>query len=601
MADVGVTRVLYMEDDPALARAVQLRLSRLGYHVDIAPDGQTGLEMGRASEYHLLVVDQMMPVHTGLDIVQMLAAEKPLPPTILVTGSGSEQTAIDAMRLGVHGYVSKGAGNYLEQLTGVVERVLTEQRLVAENKRVQDELRQERDLLSSIMQTSVAAIVLFDAEGHIVFANDRAERVLGVSKSEAETRLYNSPEWHITDYDGNLLPDHEFPFRRVLDCGNSISDAPMAIEWSDGARKYLLVNGAPLRDDAGAIHRIVCQVTDITERVLTQRNLAWQAEMDAAIAHISSELLAERVSLDDISMHVLNHARRLTRSQYGFAGYIEPDTGHLVTTSLVIDGQEQSGAQTAMQRFEEFSGLWGWVLAHRQPLLTNTAASDPRMTPMPDSRVPIQCFLAVPALFGDQLAGEIALANSDRDYDQRDLDLVTRLASVYAMGLRRKWDEDRLLYLSTHDALTGLYNRAYFEEQMKRQAQSNNVALAIAVVDVDDMKAVNDARGHVVGDDLLRRAARVLQSTFRSADVVARIGGDEFAVLVSGARQPELRKIAARVRERVALDNTQHADVPLSFSLGIAVGHQGISPTELLRQADAHMYQEKASKKLTPR
>ena len=599
-----VTRVLYMEDDPVMARAAQIRLGRLGYRTDIAPDGEAGLEMGRTGNYHLLLVDNMMPVRTGLDVVQILASEGLLPPTILVTGNGSEQVAVEAMRLGVRDYVSKGASSYLEQLVAVVDRVVAEQRLIAEHKHMQDELRQERDLLSSIMQTSIAAIVLMDSEGRIVFANDRAERVLGVSKSEAEQRLYNSPEWRITDYDGNPLPDQDLPFRRVLDSGESVFELPIAIEWPNQTRKCLLVNGAPLRDESGAITRIVCQVSDVTERVLAQRDMAWKAQIDAAIVSLSSELLAEHISLEGISTHALAHAMRLTQSRLGCVSYIDPDTGYISSHRLSCNDPAQTEAEISPEHLDTIAGLRAWALARRQPVLTNAAGRDAPSSSAPDLRdsaTPApRRFAAVPAWLGDHMAGQIAVADSSRDYDQRDLDLLTRLASVYVMGLRRKWDEDRLVYLSTHDGLTGLYNRSYFERQMSQMAQSGQATVAIAVVDVDNMKSVNDSQGHAAGDELLRRAARMLKLTFRAEDVVARIGGDEFAILVPDARIPELNRIAARVQEQVAHDNAQRADMPLSFSFGIAAGRPGQSLADVLKQADASMYEDKASRKSVP-
>lgn len=595
-------RVLYMEDDPVLARAVQIRFGRLAHHVDIAADAQTGLEMVRTGAYQLLLVDNMMPALTGLEVIQMLLSEGMLPPTILVTGNGSEQVAVEAMRLGVRDYVSKGAGSYLEQLVNAVDRVFSEQRLIAEHKRMQDELRQERDLLSSIMHTSVAAIVLMDSEGRIVFANDRAEQVLGVSKAEAEKRWYNSSEWRITDYEGNALPDRALPFRQVLDKDESIFDLPLAIECPNGTRKYLLVNGAPLRDETGAITHIVCQVSDVTERVLIQRDMAQVAQADAAIASLSGELLAKHISLEGISAQILAHAMRLTRSRRGCVSYIDPNSGQVTSLSRAWDdlARDESSLPPALS---DCADLWAWALAQRQPLLTNAATGEAPLPLIPaeqNATAAIRRFLAAPAWLGDHLAGQIAVADSNQDYDQRDLDLLIRLAAVYAMGLRRKWDEDRLLYLSTHDGLTGLYNRSYFEQQMSQLAQSGQAAVAIAVVDVDNMKSVNDNWGHAAGDELLRRAAQVLKSTFRAGDIVARIGGDEFAVLAPGARTAELANLAARVQERVALDNAQRADTPLSFSFGIATGQPGQSLADVLKQADANMYEDKASRKSVP-
>jgi diguanylate cyclase (GGDEF)-like protein len=92
--------------------------------------------------------------------------------------------------------------------------------------------------------------------------------------------------------------------------------------------------------------------------------------------------------------------------------------------------------------------------------------------------------------------------------------------------------EEQLRYASSHDQLTGLYNRMYFDEEYERVARTGNWPVAILMLDLDNMKETNDSYGHAAGDKLLQRAANVLRQTFRREDIVARIGGDEFAIII---------------------------------------------------------------------
>ena len=100
----------------------------------------------------------------------------------------------------------------------------------------------------------------------------------------------------------------------------------------------------------------------------------------------------------------------------------------------------------------------------------------------------------------------------------------------------RKEIEVKLRYQSAHDVLTRLFNRFYFEEEMNRLENSRISPISIIVIDVDDLKSINDSQGHLTGDELLRSVARILKQSFRAEDMVARIGGDEFAVLAAADR-----------------------------------------------------------------
>ncbi len=162
----------------------------------------------------------------------------------------------------------------------------------------------------------------------------------------------------------------------------------------------------------------------------------------------------------------------------------------------------------------------------------------------------------------------------------------------------RKLYEEKLKYLSLHDQLTGLYNRAFFEEEMKRLAGSRDYPFTIISADLDELKRVNDTQGHAKGDELLQACARVLSSSLRSSDILARIGGDEFAVLLPRAAESHSEDILRRIQARIDLHNLENPALPLSVSLGIATAaDKSVSLEDTYKQADASMYRRKLSRR----
>jgi diguanylate cyclase (GGDEF)-like protein/PAS domain S-box-containing protein len=157
--------------------------------------------------------------------------------------------------------------------------------------------------------------------------------------------------------------------------------------------------------------------------------------------------------------------------------------------------------------------------------------------------------------------------------------------------------EQRLRHQSTHDALTGLYNRAYFDEELAR-LDRGRWPVAIVVADVDGLKRVNDTLGHASGDLLLQKAAAILSSAFRAEDVVARIGGDEFAALAPGIEDGNLVPILERLRRSTESPPADGEALPVSLSVGVSIGNPG-QLVETLRAADAAMYAEKRTRLIT--
>ncbi len=153
--------------------------------------------------------------------------------------------------------------------------------------------------------------------------------------------------------------------------------------------------------------------------------------------------------------------------------------------------------------------------------------------------------------------------------------------------------QKELKYLSIHDSLTGLYNRAYFEEELDRLSKSRQYPISIIIGDVDNLKDLNDLEGHSAGDDLLQAAAQVLRSAFRPEDVVTRIGGDEFAILLPGSDESVVQRAMDRVTSGLDTQQISIMGHHLRISLGGATARNGESLQQIFRQADENMYKMK--------
>jgi len=182
---------------------------------------------------------------------------------------------------------------------------------------------------------------------------------------------------------------------------------------------------------------------EIENRREAEGGLTWEVDFNTTIADLAAALLSW-ASFEEISALVLVHASRLTGSTFGYVGHIDPETGHLVCPTISRDVWQAGQDADEDFVFEDFTGLWGWVLENRQSIMTNSASSDPRSTGGFPGDVSVERFLSAPALIGETLVGQISLANADRDYTGRELRLIERMASIYAIAIQRKRADDDL-------------------------------------------------------------------------------------------------------------------------------------------------------------
>jgi signal transduction histidine kinase/DNA-binding response OmpR family regulator len=266
----------------------------------------------------------------------------------------------------------------------------------------------------------------------------------------------NMPDLNGYDVCRRLKADEETRHIPIIIFTGMHTDSRSRIKGLDlGADAFLTkpIGGAELVSQVKVMLRIkrsedlLRREKDMLEAAVEERTreLTWQASVNEAVAELSGALISSS-RLEDMSALVMEKATVLTRSPAGFVGYIDPETGNLVapTFSRKVWSQcEMADAESL--HFEHFRGLWGWVLNNRKPLRANRPATDPRSSGVPEGHIAIERFLSVPAEIDGHLVGQISLANADRDYTERDMNLVSRLAQLYAVAVQRRRAEDELV------------------------------------------------------------------------------------------------------------------------------------------------------------
>lgn len=165
----------------------------------------------------------------------------------------------------------------------------------------------------------------------------------------------------------------------------------------------------------------------------------------------------------------------------------------------------------------------------------------------------------------------------------------------------RKKAEAYLEYLGKHDVLTKLHNRAFYMDELNRLQRKQLRPVSALIIDLDGLKVANDQRGHDAGDALLRRVGEVLNGAVSMPNHAARIGGDEFAVLMPGADRQAALAMLETIQELLKINNQFYSNAPLDISVGHATSEEGETMEAMVRRADLAMYEQKRARRANTR
>lgn len=333
---------------------------------------------------------------------------------------------------------------------------------------------------------------------------------------------------------------------------------------------------------AGRLHELHLQLTARVQNAdQLEQLVAEERGTNTALTDLSLALL-EANTEERIANRVLAEAMRATRSQQGLIATLPSGADKAL---MLYHGPD--GIKDHLPPQSSFAARIGRASVIWRPEIYNSPAGANGCEQQGER------FLFVPGNDGRDSIGFLAVGSAVSEYSARHLELAEKQVLLFARSIQRLRVQQRLSYQSHHDALTELYNRTYFEEEIVRLERGRLTSLSLLMIDVDDLKITNDTLGHMAGDGLLRGVAKVLKEVFRAEDVVARVGGDEFAVLLPGVDAPAAALVVERIKEEIAKHNARSGEPRLSLSIGMATTDKGGKLRQALKQADERMYAEK--------
>ena len=299
----------------------------------------------------------------------------------------------------------------------------------------QDSERQAQ-LLESLLSAIPNPVYYKNLEGKCLGCNQAFEELVGQSRKrivgEKEADLW--PKVYQADYARQDLALLKRPAAQRQE---------YEIPDPSGRPRSFIVFKSPFYNENRQVAGLVGVFLEITDRKEAEETLREESALNAAMAGMAQTLLSG-ACIEETSFPILKISQDLTGSPYGFVGYIERETGVLICPTLTREIWPDCKIPDKSAVFEEFKGLWGWVLKNGSPLMTNQAGLDPHSTGVPAGHIPINRFLSAPVMIGPKVVGIIAVCNADRDYGQADLSLVVRLAALFGLAIQRMRAEEDL-------------------------------------------------------------------------------------------------------------------------------------------------------------
>lgn len=415
---------------------------------------------------------------------------------------------------------------------------------ISETVNAQQALKQSEERFRLLFNEAPLGYQSLDAEGLFLDVNQRWLDTFGYNREEVIGKWFG-------DF---LCPEYVEPFYHCFSTFKTEGKIHSEFEMlsKNGKRLYISFEGNIAFDDAGKFKQTHCILEDITN----ERAIARELERNQKLSEATLASVGDAVISTDINgcIQFLNPvAEKLT-------GWAQEDArGHEVEEIFDIQN-EMTGVkcESIARHVLETGNIEG--LANHTILLSRQGDKHP----IEDCAAPI-------IMESGEICGVVIVFSDSTAKREKMLEIE---------------------YLSYHDSLTGLYNRRFFEEEMRRNDVPRNMPISIIMADINGLKQINDSFGHPVGDELLKAAAQIIKKACRADDIVARLGGDEFVILLPQTSADDADMLVKRIK--TDLRDERIMGIPISLSFGYETKTQEQEAIYgVLNLAEDHMYRHK--------
>lgn len=454
-------------------------------------------------------------------------------------------------------------------------------------KNYEEKIKESERKYRSLFENAVEGVFQTNLEGKIINANRSFIKMLGYDSFEEIKKLNVKQDIYFDSNDRNKLIDE-------INKKGFLNNIELNLKKKDGSKIIVLENSRVVKDDNGNTLFFEGMFTDITKLKKYQEKLSFRIKLERLINEITLEL---------ISINDENFKNTITKNIKKLGEILFFDRIYILILSE--DNQKVDGFYEWNKNGFEIikNNLYNIKLdnieKNKDMVVINKENKNNLKHPLFDYS--FEGLILIPLIYGSSIKGFIGFENLSSlqiEYDDFIKLFLRIFSDIFINTFERIKHENNLKFISLHDLSTGLYNRFYFEEELNRLSKSRNPYISIILCDIDNLKFINDSFGHDIGDKIIVEVANILKKLFREEDIIARIGGDEFVILLQNIDENIVKNVIKRIYEEI---NTYSSKVD-SLSINVSIGYSILKekdkdPFITYKEADDMMYSVKISKK----
>lgn len=319
------------------------------------------------------------------------------------------------------------------------------------------------------------------------------------------------------------------------------------------------------------------------------------------LVEIAGGLASDEFALEQMCERIHRQLKRFIDAHVFYVALLS-DEGDMLRPEYCVDGDRRINPEPVPIR-RTFSES---VLESRQAIVIDDLETDPRVSKYDrfgDAATASRSVIMLPMLIGERPLGVLSIQSPQSNaYPQSSLRLLRSVTDQLSFAINNVQLYRQTERRADRDALTNLYNRRYAMQRLRDEldrALRRGTRVCVLMLDLDNLKTINDSYGHPVGDLALQTLADALRHACRASDVICRLGGDEFLVIFPDLIEDETKPIVTRVRDELLNHSlpVPGGDLALEASMGVAVSQAGADADALILSADRELYRDKANAK----